>query len=111
MKKMHGKLTLGVGNRMKQIRSSIHLNQSQMAAKLGLSQSAYYKNETGETVPGLPTLNYLQTNLDISLDWLLLGKGPMYYRDKHAVTKELTEKLKILENELPDIVKILQSLP
>jgi transcriptional regulator with XRE-family HTH domain len=71
-----------IGSRMGKFRKEIKYSQDKMAAFLGLSRSGYSKNETGETFPRLPTLELLSADFDVSMDWLLLNKGPMYYKEK-----------------------------
>lgn len=103
-------MVAAVGGRLKYIRQGLHLNQTEMAQKLGLSQSAYYKKECGYTLPGIFTLLYLHDKMNISLDWLLLGRGPVYYRDKQMVSRELKEKANNLKNDLPEFLKLLDTL-
>jgi len=53
-----------------------------MAAHFGITKNGYERNERGETLPGIDTLNRLSKNFDISMDWFLFNKGPMDYKPK-----------------------------
>jgi transcriptional regulator with XRE-family HTH domain len=53
-----------------------------MARKLELSRSGYYKNEGGLAFPRLETLDILQRNYDISMDWFIFNKGPVHFKEK-----------------------------
>ncbi|NIM11743.1 MAG: hypothetical protein GTO45_17430, partial [Candidatus Aminicenantes bacterium] len=53
-----------------------------MAGQLGTSLGNYYKYEYGEVFPGLNVLTSLAVNLNVSLDWLIANKGPMFYDEK-----------------------------
>lgn len=98
MKSYKGKIkTLkGIGERLRLVRKQLNYSAQEMAARLGLNYNSYYKNENNVTYPGLNTLYQVSEAHDISMDWLLFGKGPMYCREKNK-EKELAELGKELE--------------
>ena len=98
MKSYKGKIkTLkGIGERLRLVRKQLNYSAQEMAARLGLNYNSYYKNENSVTYPGLKTLYQVSEAHDISMDWLLFGKGPMYCREK-GKEKELAELGKELE--------------
>jgi transcriptional regulator with XRE-family HTH domain len=53
------------------------LTVKEMASKLEKGPNGYRKYERGEYFPPLQVQVYLSENFDISLDWLLVNKGPM----------------------------------
>jgi len=71
-----------VGRQMLKLRKNLNCSSGEMARKLGLSKSGYYKNENGITFPRLDTLDLLQRDFDISMDWLIFNKGPMHYGER-----------------------------
>ncbi len=77
-----------VGARLRIIRKTLNHTRPDMAVELGLNRSSYYKNETGESFPGTNTLYWLQKKYDISMDWLIFNKGPMYYKQKTPPEKK-----------------------
>lgn len=100
-------LTKEVAYKMRKFRQSLKLSNSQMAAKLGVERSTYHRNEEGRTLPGISTLLKLGNYYDISLDWLLRNKGPMYCKEK-IVEKE--KEVKIEEPKPDPFAKVLETL-
>jgi transcriptional regulator with XRE-family HTH domain len=78
----------GVASRMRILRKQNKLTVQQMASQLGKGPNGYRKYERGEYFPPLQVQVYLSENFDISLDWLLLNKGPML---RSEVEKALQE--------------------
>ena len=78
-------IVAGTGRRLRQLRNHFNYSLDEMARKLGLSKSGYFKNEGGFSFPGLKTLDLLQRSYDISMDWFLFAKGPMNYTQKPSV--------------------------
>ena len=71
-----------LGRRLRRVRKQLNYSLGEMAGKLGVSKSGYYKNEKGITFPGVLTLDHLQWAYDISMDWLIFNKGPVFYKEK-----------------------------
>ncbi len=68
--------------KLKQIRQANNMSISDMANRLNLHWASYDRNENEHSIPGIYTLCALGSNFDISLDWFVLDKGPMYYMEK-----------------------------
>ncbi len=56
-----------------------------MAKKFEISKSAYYKSESGVHCPDFKTMNLLQEEYHISMDWLIFNKGPQDFQSKLKV--------------------------
>lgn len=102
MKIRTGNYLLEVGQRLAIVRNEARLTRSDMARKLGIHPNNYYKHEVGDTLPCLDTLSRLQNEFDISLDWLLFKKEPMYLRARQLAVVEKMQANN-LEAELPDV--------
>jgi transcriptional regulator with XRE-family HTH domain len=89
--------------RFKQMREALKFSQDKMAVHLGLVRASYTKYENGFTLPGLPTLSEFGANFGISLDWLVLNKGPMFFNEK-----TLPEKKPELEDVMDDVKELLE---
>ena len=63
-----------IGSRLKQARKEKILKQKDMAKKLGISRAGYSRIESGYVEITTKNLMKIAEILDISLDWLLLGK-------------------------------------
>jgi transcriptional regulator with XRE-family HTH domain len=71
-----------------------------MARRLGISSAAYYKNETGDTIPNTATLSRMEKEYDISMDWFLFGKGAVYYSKERQRVAVLEKELEAVKKEL-----------
>ncbi len=71
-----------IGSRLQKIRNHFGYTQGQMAAQLELSRTSYSKNEKGVHLIDITTAVYLHNKMDISLEWLLFNKGPMFKAGK-----------------------------
>ena len=93
-----------VGIKMRNLRKSLKLSNSRMAARLNVSRGTYSRNEEGKSMPGVATLIKLNKDYNISLEWLLLNKGPMYYPE------EPPEEIKEEPPEPHPAIRLLESL-
>ncbi len=64
------------------MREALKCSQEKMGAHLGIKRASYTKYETSRALPSLNSLNVLATHFDVSLDWLVSEKGPMFYKGK-----------------------------
>jgi len=71
-----------VGSRLKEIRQRLKMTQAQWGEKLGISGSAVAKHENGITFPTVKMLNILSSQYNVSMDYLLCGRGTLFYEDK-----------------------------
>lgn len=89
----------GSGTRLKELRQKLGLSPGEMARHLGLSQNAYYKNENSETFPGAATIILLEKDYDVSMDWLMFGKGPVFYNKEKQRVEAMEKELETLKKE------------
>ncbi|MCP4146282.1 MAG: hypothetical protein GY757_00900 [bacterium] len=90
-----------IGRRLEEVRRARNYTVGQMAAAMGISSCTYRSNMKGNNTPALQGLCRLAGNLKISLDWLLKGRGEMFYKqtpvfrglDSHNDEKEEMEAL------------------
>jgi transcriptional regulator with XRE-family HTH domain len=61
-------------DRLKEARKSKGLQQKNLAEKLGISRAGYSRIETGNVEITTKNLVKITEILDVSLDWLILGK-------------------------------------
>jgi len=80
----------GAGLRLRKIREQLRFSRVEMAARMGIKSVSYYKNENGETFPGLRSLDRLQKDFDISMDWFIFNKGTMLFNERLPGKKEET---------------------
>lgn len=95
-----------IGYRLKELRQLLNFTQEKMAVYFGLKRTSYSKYEVGEISPNYLVLEKLGNDFDVSLDWLICGKGPMFFKEKMAEETANTqpeEGIKQVENEVPQI--------
>jgi len=71
-----------LSNRLMELRQSLHYSTKEMGDCFNTTQLSYRRYEQGKMVPGFLSLYFVAEELGISLDWLVCGKGPVYYKDK-----------------------------
>ena len=67
-----------IRNRIREIRLNSNLKQKEFADILGISQGFMSDIETGKKLPGFEFLVMLSQKMNISIDWILTGKGNKY---------------------------------
>jgi transcriptional regulator with XRE-family HTH domain len=77
-----------IGYRLTQLRKRLKYTQKKMGEIFGISRVYYAKQEIGESFPSHHVLHKLGQHLNASLDWLMCGKGPMFYQDKSQEDQE-----------------------
>ena len=64
-----------IGGRVRAVRKSLKLEQTELAKKMGLSQAIISQYENGMTEIPLSFLEYLKKKHRISSDWVIFGTG------------------------------------
>jgi transcriptional regulator with XRE-family HTH domain len=89
-----------ITQKLEKIRIDLNVSDGNMADQTGVSRTSYARYLKGEMVPGALTLAKFSRAFGISLDWLLLDKGPMYLKEK------LQELSSHFETENPNLMEI-----
>jgi transcriptional regulator with XRE-family HTH domain len=103
-----------IGYRLKKVREALNNSGPQMASEFGVMRSSYLRNESGKTCPGIMSMRILGNRFNISLDWLICEKGPMYYREKeqkHAEKVGESQEAAKAALEVKPAPETLDSLP
>ena len=80
------------GERLQKLRVSKKISQKDMAARLGLTPSAYAWYESGQREPSVKNLNCLAIFFGVSVDYLVNGT------EKSDAQENTNDKFKIVEN-------------
>ena len=91
-------------NRIKELRIEAGLTQSELAARLGLNQTAVGKYERGQLEPSIATLKALSTLFECSIDYLLYNTD-----DFGNITVQGT--VPQVNSEEMELVRIFRKLP
>ncbi|UCH94359.1 MAG: helix-turn-helix transcriptional regulator [Candidatus Aminicenantes bacterium] len=82
-------LRKAISLRLKKVRESLSFNQERMSIHFGLTRPSYTRTENGDTFPNHLSLYILAVTFDISLDWLICGKGPMFFKEKPGEEEQM----------------------
>lgn len=96
----------GTGKRLIQLREELGLTVSQMAKRLDVAHSTYYRNEKGDNTPDVATLKKLAAKDDIALDWFLMERGPKCFGKERKRVEAMEQKLELLEKEKKEWLRI-----
>lgn len=112
MNKMDKKRALkDVGIRLRKVRETLGFSHTKMASYFGKVRSSYTKNEIGDTFPNVITLQALASAFDISLDWLIGSKGPMYFKEKGTAAEKIGMKGDTLLEDVKDLLEHMDRIP
>lgn len=84
-------------NRLKEIRKSVDMNQTEFAKQLGITQTAYSMIESGRRPLSDKYIKHICTEFGISELWFRTGDGEMFINSPYE--KEFME---IFDNLTPD---------
>lgn len=66
-----------IGDRIKKRRNELHITQTQVSEKIGISSGNLSGIEAGKNLPSATALIGLSEILDVSVDWLLKGDSSL----------------------------------
>ncbi|MFC2155526.1 helix-turn-helix domain-containing protein [Acidobacteriota bacterium] len=95
--------------RIKKVREDMGYSPGRMAELFGITRSGYVKYEAGHSYPRPQVMFILTRDFDISLDWLISGKGPMYYKEKEQPESK-PEPEPVLA-DVRELFQLMESIP
>ena len=78
-----------IGKRIKKRRKELHLTQTEIKEKTGISSGNMSDIERGNRLPAATTLAQLSEILDCSIEWILTGKSPV---SENLISPDIGEK-------------------
>lgn len=94
-----------IASRLKNVRKSMRLTQSQFAELVSLSEDSIGKIERGTSIPTISTLKQISDSLKISLSELL-EEGSVKERPSRA----LDDLIKYLKTKSPEEIKLIHEI-
>lgn len=76
-----------IPERLKAIRRVLNLKQNDLIKQTGVNQSFYSDIENGKRTPSFDFIVRIAEVFNISLDYLILGEGVMFLKDKETNDK------------------------
>jgi transcriptional regulator with XRE-family HTH domain len=92
--------------RIKELRKALHYSRSKMAGFFRVALVTYRRYEQGLMLPSFFRLYDVAVKLGVSLDWLVCGRGPVYFKE----IKEKLEKQAVHEANPPEITNLLDHM-
>ncbi len=93
MKKSHK----NIGERIREIRKERKISQIEFSKTLGITQDKLSKYENGRIKPPIELLLSISEKFNISLNWLLMGKGDKYLKKEEEIDEEIYKIAKDLQ--------------
>ena len=93
---------IDVGQRIKDVRIALRLQQKEMAARLRSAQSYLSEIESGKANPGLDFFLKLSYEFNVNLNYVFLGIGNMFF----STEKEISGKAFDFDGEVDSIEKV-----
>ncbi len=95
-----------IGKRIKALRLTLKVTQTDLAKKLNVKPSAISQIESGKINPSTEKMKLLTRLCDVNLHWLITGKGPMWVdpRDSRKKTREKLQEVRAFIHSELDIL-------
>jgi len=90
MKAVKTKDIAAIGNRIKQVRKHLQIQQKDMALKLGITNAHLSDIEKGKASPSIEVLMKITKIYDMNLEYLFFGRGKMLYSDENSESDRFT---------------------
>jgi len=102
-----------VGDKLRKARKPLKYSQNEMADRLDAYRTSYHRYERGETSPQLTALYELAKTFDISLDWLIADKGPMYFKEKEVKEKPepAADTPQTTQEDIKELIEHMEQIP
>ena len=84
-----------IGERIKEVRKALGMNQTDFAARLGSVQNTITGYETGRRVPSNQVIASICREFRVSEDWLRTGAGEMFIPSPETVVDKLAEDYRL----------------
>lgn len=97
---------VSIGEKIKEIRKSLNINQNELAIKSGLSKNAIWNYENGKRIPTLDTLKKIAVALDVSMFALIDDYTVDRDMNIGERIRELRKSKKITQKEMSNILNI-----
>ena len=99
-----------VGLRLKELRRKLKMTQAQLGEKLGINGSAVAKHENGITFPTGKMLNILSSQYNVSMDYLLCGRGTLFCENKDNSNSNRLKNIINGDKELEELFSLVSSM-
>jgi len=106
---MKEKLKKEIGARLRMMRKSMGLTQAELVKHFDFGRANYCRMEKGEAFPNAVIMHTLKTRFNVSVDWIITGKGPMHPQTRRGRDRYLD--FAQCEKELNELFDCIKSVP
>ena len=96
--------SIEIGKRIKELRKSYKLNQTDFAKPLGISYGHISNLEKGKDMPSQSLIKLMAHEYNTSEEWIVEGRGEMFTHKPYNENPSNMEKTNILMIELDDLL-------
>ncbi len=100
-----------VGSRLREARLKLKMTQKQLGKELGINASAVAKYENGICFLNTKMLNIIATKYNVSIDYLVSGRGTLFYEDKDNLDFNRIKNIIDEDKELEELFSMVSSMP
>jgi len=104
----HKAMSISTGNKIKKIREFKNYTQDYMAGKLGISQNAYSKIETGQSKLDTDRLQEISDLLDVPVETILNDHLQIFNSNTGHVDKYYGCYIENLQDENKELIQLLK---
>ena len=101
------------GERVKDTRIALKLNQVEFSKALGISRQAISNIECNKSIMAISNLQKLSDLYNVNLNWLVSGNGSMFNNTNNDDTKHyligLKEKFNLSDDDIDGLLELLNS--
>jgi transcriptional regulator with XRE-family HTH domain len=99
-----------VGLRLKELRRKLNMTQPQLGEKMGIKATTLAKHEKGICFPTGKMLNILASQYNVSMDYLVCGRGTLFYEDKDNTDSIHPKNIMSGDKELEELISLVSSM-
>ena len=97
-------------DRIKTLRKSLKLNQTEFGDRIGATQAMVTSYETGRVIPSDAILKLISKEFNVSFAWLKTGEGPMEDISDDSSIMRVIETYQALPDRLRSLVDALAEM-
>jgi len=90
---------LRFNDRLKLMRKTLKLKQIELAKKIDVKYINYNRYEVGFCEPNIEILSKLNTIINVNINWLITGNGPMFIPNSETDNSQVTGKSQDYSND------------
>jgi transcriptional regulator with XRE-family HTH domain len=100
-----------VAKRLKELRHALSFTQETMSRIIETGRPNYTRIEIGDIFINHYSLYKLAVEFNVSMDWLICGKGPMFLEKKNSRETEPNQFVQPNSQDISDLLEYMEKIP